>query len=133
MKAVITVTGKDSVGIIAEVSRLCSEYKANIVDISQTVLDGYFAMILIAEVSGQPVGFLIASVSEPKAGNARPIKQAYLQNIFVEEKMRSAGVGRKLLEELKALSQNGVFVTNNTVKTLFPHDAKTISNAIKNL
>ena len=37
------------------------------------------------------------------------------------------------LEELKALSQNGVFVTNNTVKTLFPHDAKTISNAIKNL
>lgn len=37
------------------------------------------------------------------------------------------------LEELKALSQSGVFVTNNTVKTLFPHDAKTISNAIKNL
>lgn len=37
------------------------------------------------------------------------------------------------LEELKSLSQNGVFVTNNTVKTLFPHDAKTISNAIKNL
>ncbi len=58
--------------------------------------------VLIAEVSGQPVGFLIASVSAPKAGNARPIKQAYLQNIFVEEKMRSTGVGGKLLEELKA-------------------------------
>ena len=37
------------------------------------------------------------------------------------------------LNELKELSQNGVFVTNNTVKTLFPHDAKTISNAIKQL
>ena len=37
------------------------------------------------------------------------------------------------LEELKSLSNSGVFVTNNTVKTLFPHDAKTISNAIKNL
>ena len=37
------------------------------------------------------------------------------------------------LEELMALRQNGVFVTNNTVKTIFPHDAKTISNAIKNL
>lgn len=37
------------------------------------------------------------------------------------------------LEDLKALSNSGVFVTNNTVKTLFPHDAKTISNAIKNL
>ena len=37
------------------------------------------------------------------------------------------------LQGLKDLSQNGVFVTNNTVKTLFPHDAKTISNAIKQL
>ena len=37
------------------------------------------------------------------------------------------------LNGLKDLSQNGVFVTNNTVKTLFPHDAKTISNAIKQL
>ena len=37
------------------------------------------------------------------------------------------------LNDLKALSQSGVFVTNNTVKTLFPHDAKTISNAIKSL
>lgn len=37
------------------------------------------------------------------------------------------------LQALKDLSQNGVFVTNNTVKTLFPHDAKTISNAIKQL
>lgn len=34
---------------------------------------------------------------------------------------------------LKEMSQNGVFVTNNTVKTLFPHDAKTISNGLKNL
>jgi phosphotransferase system IIB component len=37
------------------------------------------------------------------------------------------------LQGLKELSQSGVFVTNNTVKTLFPHDAKTISNAIKQL
>ena len=37
------------------------------------------------------------------------------------------------LNALKELSQSGVFVTNNTVKTLFPHDAKTISNAIKSL
>ena len=37
MKAVITVTGKDSVGIIAKVSTECSKYDANIVDISQTI------------------------------------------------------------------------------------------------
>ena len=57
MKAVISVTGKDGVGIVAKVSIKCAECGANIVDISQTVLDGYFAMILIAEVSGLNIQF----------------------------------------------------------------------------
>ena len=57
MKAVISVTGKDGVGIVAKVSVKCAECGANIVDISQTVLDGYFAMILIAEVSGLNIQF----------------------------------------------------------------------------
>ena len=43
MKAVISVTGKDGVGIVAKVSVKCAEFGANIIDISQTVLDGYFA------------------------------------------------------------------------------------------
>ena len=50
MKAVITVTGKDSVGIVARVSALCAEHKANIVDITQTVLSEYFAMIVLVEI-----------------------------------------------------------------------------------
>ena len=57
MKAVISVTGKDGVGIVAKVSIQCAECGANIIDISQTVLDGYFAMILIAEVSGLHMQF----------------------------------------------------------------------------
>ena len=57
MKAVISVTGKDGVGIVAKVSVKCAECGANIVDISQTVLDGYFAMILIAEVSSLNIQF----------------------------------------------------------------------------
>ena len=47
MKAIITVTGKDSMGIIAKVSALCTEYSANIIDISQTVMQDYFAMIML--------------------------------------------------------------------------------------
>ena len=43
MKAVITVTGKDSVGIIADVAGVCAKYGANILDITQTVLSDYFA------------------------------------------------------------------------------------------
>lgn len=57
MKAVITVTGKDVVGIIAKVSAACAEYSANIVDISQSVLSEYFAMIMVVEIDGLAVPF----------------------------------------------------------------------------
>ena len=57
MKAVITVTGKDSVGIIACVSTECAKYDANIVEISQSVLSEYFAMIMLADISELSVSF----------------------------------------------------------------------------
>ena len=49
MKAVITVTAKDAKGIIAKVSAKVSEYEANIIDISQSVVGEYFAMIMLVE------------------------------------------------------------------------------------
>ena len=52
MKAVITVTGKDSVGIIAKVANKCSEAQVNIMDISQSVLQEYFAMIMLVDITG---------------------------------------------------------------------------------
>ena len=57
MKAVITVTGMDSVGIIAKVSAECAKYDANIVDISQSVLSEYFAMIMLADIDALKVTF----------------------------------------------------------------------------
>ena len=57
MKAVITVTGKDTVGIIAKVSALCSEYHVNITEITQSVLSEYFAMIMVTEIDGLSVPF----------------------------------------------------------------------------
>lgn len=51
MRAVVTVTGKDSKGIIAKISTFLYERGANIEDISQTVLGEYFAMIMIADIS----------------------------------------------------------------------------------
>ena len=50
MKAVITVIGKDKVGIIAFASAECAKYGANIIDISQTVMKEYFAMIMLVEL-----------------------------------------------------------------------------------
>ena len=57
MKAVITVTGKDSMGIIAGVAGVCAELGANIVDISQSVLQEYFAMIMLADIDRLGVDF----------------------------------------------------------------------------
>ena len=57
MKAVITVVARDSVGIIAKVSALCSEVHANILEISQSVLSEYFAMIMVVEIDNLTVPF----------------------------------------------------------------------------
>ena len=57
MKAIITVTGRDKVGIIAIVSAECAKFGANIMDISQTVLKEYFAMVMLVEIDGIAVEF----------------------------------------------------------------------------
>ena len=57
MKAVISVTGKDNIGIIAKVASECSLYDANIQDISQTVLSEYFAMIMLVDIDGIKIPF----------------------------------------------------------------------------
>lgn len=50
MRAIVTVTGKDKVGIIAGVSGLLSELNVNIEDISQTILGGFFTMFMLVDV-----------------------------------------------------------------------------------
>ena len=57
MKAVITVTGKDTVGIIADVSALCAKHDANILDITQSVLSEYFAMIMLTDIKNLKIDF----------------------------------------------------------------------------
>ena len=50
-KAVVTVVGKDTIGIIAQVSAVLARQEVNILDISQTVLSGMFNMMLIVDIS----------------------------------------------------------------------------------
>lgn len=57
MKAVVTVVGKDSVGILATVSNVCAEYNANIADVSQTILNDMFCMIMICDTNKVSVLF----------------------------------------------------------------------------
>lgn len=51
MKAIVTVVGKDRVGIIAQVCTTLAAYQVNVLDISQTVMQGYFTMMMAVEVS----------------------------------------------------------------------------------
>ena len=51
MKAIVTVVGKDRVGIIASVCTALANYNVNVLDINQTVMQGYFTMMMATEVS----------------------------------------------------------------------------------
>ncbi|MDE5946582.1 MAG: ACT domain-containing protein [Oscillospiraceae bacterium] len=51
MKAVITVIGKDNVGILSKVSGICAECHANVIEVTQSVLQDMFAMIMLADIS----------------------------------------------------------------------------------
>lgn len=66
MKGIITVVGKDRVGIIAKVCTLLSDTHINILDISQTILQGYFNMMMIVDLSGSALPFdeLVDALSE---------------------------------------------------------------------
>jgi len=57
MRAVITVIGQDKVGIIASVSAALSECNVNILDITQTTMQGMFTMIMLTDISGSSVSF----------------------------------------------------------------------------
>lgn len=52
MRAVITVIGKDTVGILTKVSGICTEYNANVMEVTQSVLQDLFAMIMLVDISG---------------------------------------------------------------------------------
>ena len=66
MKAIVTVVGKDRVGIIANVCTALAEFNVNVLDISQTVMQGYFTMMMATEVSKCtiPLGELVTRMEQ---------------------------------------------------------------------
>ena len=57
-KTIITVVGKDTVGIIAKVCTYLSEQHINVLDISQTIIDGFFNMMMIVDISAVEENFI---------------------------------------------------------------------------
>ena len=74
MKAVITVVGKDTVGILAKVSVLCAEHGANIIDVTQTVMQDMFCMIMLAETDDLSIPFSEFVDKAEKLGEANNLK-----------------------------------------------------------
>ena len=57
MRAVITVLGKDKVGILARISTICAENDVNVVEVTQSIMQDLFAMIMIVDISKSTVPF----------------------------------------------------------------------------
>ena len=57
MRAVLTVIGKDTVGILAKVSAKCAESNVNIIEVTQSVLQNIFCMIMICDIDKMSVSF----------------------------------------------------------------------------
>ena len=67
-KAIITVVGKDTVGIIAKVCTYLAENGVNVLDISQTIVSGYFNMMMIVDLGGAKKSFADISDDLDKVG-----------------------------------------------------------------
>lgn len=57
MKAVITVIGKDMVGILAKVSAICADKGVNVIEVTQSIMQDMFAMIMMVDISASTVPF----------------------------------------------------------------------------
>ena len=73
MRAIVTVIGRDRVGIIAAVCALLSEKNVNVLDISQTILQEYFTMIMLVDVSKATVPFAQLKEELAAAGTEREL------------------------------------------------------------
>ncbi len=71
MKAIVTVLGKDTVGIIAAVCALLSQHDVNVLDISQTILQDYFTMVMMVDLSACKTSFAELASELEKAGEER--------------------------------------------------------------
>ena len=82
MRAIVTVIGKDQVGIIASVCALLAEHNVNVLDISQTILQEYFTMIMLVDASQADLPFADLVVALEEAGKARDLVIHAQRGIF---------------------------------------------------
>lgn len=84
-KVIITVVGRDTVGIIAKVCTYLAENKINILNISQTIVDGYFNMMMITDTSMSAKKLNVISEELEEIGNGIGVViRVQLEDIFTK-------------------------------------------------
>ncbi len=73
-KAIISVVGKDSVGILAAVANKCAEYQINIQDVNQTIIDEFFTMYMIVNLDNISIPFTSFVDEIKKVGEDKNLK-----------------------------------------------------------
>ena len=80
MKAVVTVIGLDSVGILARVSSVCAEHNANVIDVTQSVMQKLFTMIMLIDISDLNSDFAALQSSFNALGEEIGMKKHIMQD-----------------------------------------------------
>ena len=73
-RVVVSVIGQDRTGIVAGISKVLAENNANILDISQTIMDNLFAMIMLVDISNAKVDFATLKKELEKTGDELGVK-----------------------------------------------------------
>lgn len=73
MRAIITVVGKDMVGILAKVSCVCAESNVNVIEVTQSILQDMFCMIMLVDCEKSSVDFTEFSDKVTKIGKEMPL------------------------------------------------------------
>ena len=109
MKTVVSVIGKDAVGITAKVSRLCGECNANILDITQSVLQDMFVMVMLTEIKELNCSFAEFSDKMKALGKEKlDVKLERLKNDKVSSMMTLSEESRRMQDMMKMYNMYGM-------------------------
>ena len=87
-KIIITVSGADKVGIVASVTAILAQYKVNIEDIKQTLMQGHFVMFMLCDTSESEVTFKDLKNALVEEGNKKEV-EIWVQKKGIFEKMHT--------------------------------------------
>ena len=83
MKAVVTVIGKDMVGIQAKITAICADRNVNVIEVTQSIMQDLFAMIMMVDISKSTVPFSALVDEFEAAGEAMGLKiHAMHEDVF---------------------------------------------------